>query len=297
VSVVIPNYNYGRFIAQAVDSALGQSYPVVEVVVVDDGSKDDSLAILSRYSENVRVITQPNQGVSAARNRGIAASKGSLVAFLDADDFWHRDKLARQVPLFQDAAVGLVYCGVDYVNPEGVKTIGRTGHSQGKVLHDHVLLRPTVLAGSSTAVVRRECFDRVGMFDSKLSTSADWDMWARIMCHYEIACIVDPLVGYRIHGSAMHRNVGLFERDMTYAFARVFEDQAARSIWPLRRQAYAKLHAVLAGAYFHTRTWRKVALHTARSMQLRPDFIALRALGLPLRRLRRLWKPGTTAFE
>ena len=89
VSVVIPNYNYGQYLRQAIDSVLAQTYPAIEIIVVDDGSQDKSEAIVRSYGERVRLIAQRNQGVSVARNRGVQESAGEFVAFLDADDAWY----------------------------------------------------------------------------------------------------------------------------------------------------------------------------------------------------------------
>src|SRR6266508_897311 len=119
VSVVIPNYNCGRFLEETLESVFAQAYPAVEVIVVDDGSTDDSLQVLEKYAGRVNVIRQANQGVSAARNAGIRASHGELVALLDADDLWHPDKLAKQVALFANPAVGLVHCAVEYIDEQG----------------------------------------------------------------------------------------------------------------------------------------------------------------------------------
>src|SRR4051795_3380132 len=105
VSVVIPNYNYGRYVRQAVDSVLAQTYPSVEIIVVDDGSSDDSVALLQSYGSSIKLVAQSNGGVHKARNRGIEESKGEFVAFLDADDWWEPTKLARQMELFADPRV------------------------------------------------------------------------------------------------------------------------------------------------------------------------------------------------
>src|SRR5579863_4931679 len=97
VSVVIPTYNYARFLGQAIDSVLAQTCPVKEIIVVDDGSTDDTFNVLARYGPAVRALKQKNCGPAAARNRGVGIAGGDLIAFLDADDFWMPDKLAKQV--------------------------------------------------------------------------------------------------------------------------------------------------------------------------------------------------------
>jgi len=125
VSVVIPAYNSAAYLSRAIESALGQRYPQdrLEVIIVDDGSSDDSPAIAEGYADrNARVLAlrQANAGPAAARNRGIAAAGGELIAFLDSDDAWEPTKLARQAALFQaDPQLGLVHCGCRFVDAYG----------------------------------------------------------------------------------------------------------------------------------------------------------------------------------
>ena len=120
VSVIIPNYNYGHFLAQSIDSVLAQTYPNIEIIVVDDGSSDDSAEVLMTYSDKIKWIKQSNQGVSAARNKGTAASKGELIAFLDADDVWLPEKIEKQVRVFHaENEIGLVHCGLVDFDDEG----------------------------------------------------------------------------------------------------------------------------------------------------------------------------------
>ena len=287
VSVVIPNYNCSAFLPAALESVFAQTYPNVEVLVVDDGSTDDSLRVLERYVDRVRVLRQPNGGVSAARNHGIRESRGELVALLDADDLWERDKLAKQLPLFANPNVGLVYCAVEYVDEAG-KSLG-TNHTgrRGRVRRSIALLEGTiVLAGGSTAVVRRECFDRAGLFDPELSTAADWDMWRRIACHYEIDVVREPLMQYRLRPSSMHRNIAVFEHDMLHGFARMFADPAASEVHGLRRRAYATLFLMLSGSHLHAGNWVRSLGYAARSIVTWPPTLGYIA-GMPVRQFRR----------
>jgi len=288
VSIVITNYNCARFVADAVETALAQTYANVEVIVVDDGSTDDSLAVLAPYRGRVRIVAQPNGGVSAARNTGIRESRGDLVAFFDADDLWHRDKLAKQVPLFINPAVGLVYCGVEYIDEQG-RTLGTNLKGlRGRVLRDIALLRETVvLAGGSTAVVRRRLFDEIGGFDPQLSTAADWDMWRRIACIAEIEVAREPLMKYRLRAGSMHRNPTVFEHDMVYGFARMFADPGAAEVHPLRRRGYGKLYLMLAGSFLEAGDTGKALTYACRSMLAWPPSAAY-IVALPWRRVRRV---------
>ena len=295
VSVVVPNYNCGPFLSDAVDSVLRQSYPAREIIVVDDGSTDDSLAVLDQYGDRIRVVTQRNQGVSIARNTGIQHSHGELVAFLDADDMWRPEKLAKQVSLFENPDVGLVYCAVEYVDeaarPLGTNVTGR----RGRVLRDIALLRGTiVLAGGSTAVVRKASFEKAGLFDPQMSTAADWDMWRRIACYDEIDVVREPLVQYRLRPASMHRQIEVFERDMLLGFERMFADPAAAAVRPLRRRAYANLYLVLSGSHLEMGHLRQAFSYASRSLALSPAGLGYIA-ALPLRRWRR--RRGETEGE
>jgi glycosyltransferase involved in cell wall biosynthesis len=285
VSVVIPNHNYARFLPQAIESVLEQRYEALEVLVVDDGSTDHSRDVLSRYEGRVRLFLQPKGGVAGARNRGIAESRGELVAFLDSDDFWLPGKLSRQVALLESGDFGMVYCGLRLVSEEG-EVLGeiREGLS-GSVLQPLALLEePGIPASGSTALVRRECLDRVGFFEPALSTSADWDLWRRIASGYSIGMVREALAGYRLHANSMHRNVELFEKDMLLAFERMFADPTARAVHPLERRARARLYLVLAGSFFRGGNWARALTYGAKSLGLDPR--GLRHIArLPARRL------------
>lgn len=287
VSVIIPNYNYGRYLPLAIESVLRQTYPNVEILVVDDGSTDDSKAVLERFGDRLRLLEQRNQGVSAARNRGIEESRGEMVAFLDADDLWHETKLSHQVSKLDDRAVGLVYCGLEYIDEGGRRLGAASPTAHGRLLrHLALLTHPGVLGVGSTALVHKRSIERTGGFDPRLSTSADWDFARKVACHFSIEVAPEPLVFYRQHGVAMHRRVELFERDMLYAFERMFSDPAAAEVHPLKRRAYGKLHLVLAGSYLHAGEWRRGLAHAVLSLTLWPGgFVYFSTF--PLRLVRR----------
>ena len=236
-------------------------------------------------------MEQKNAGPSAARNTGIKASRGEFIAFLDSDDLWTPDKIARQVERFSNPRVGFVSSGIEYIDAEG-RTLGISLEgTEGNILETHARLRQRTSGPPSAVVARRACFDTVGVFDTKLSMSADWDMWRRIGSSYELAVVRAPLLKYRVHSTAMHHNVDLLERDMLYAFERMFEDPRSAAIEDRRRECYANLYTMLCGSFLHRRQWRKSMKYAVRSLQERPDRLLLHTLATPVRKARR-WAFG-----
>lgn len=277
VSAIIPAYNQGGFVEEAVRSVLAQDVPPSEVIVIDDGSTDDTATRLDAYRGRVRVVSQENQGVSAARNRGVALSSGALVAFLDADDAWLPGKLRAQRALFEsDPGMGLVHCGVEEIDGRGRRLGVRLDGQEGWVA-DRMLFFGTgvILGGGSAAVIRRDLLRQAGGFDERLSTSADWDLHQRVARLARVGFVPEPLVRYRRHGGNMHRNVAAMEHDMLLAFGKVFSRPDAPRA--LERAAYAGLHAMLTGSALEAGELSRALRHGLRALHLRPRLL-LRAL-------------------
>lgn len=206
VSVVIPTYNAAPFICQAVTSALGQTLRDLEVIVVDDGSSDCTLEVLHGFDDvRLRVVSQEHGERSAARNRGIRMAGGEYVAFLDADDWWHPAKLARQLAVFdRNASLGASYCWLQQVGPHGghlriLRGVQTSGHPDGATVFDELLFGNIGGPGSSL-VVTRELLDIVGGFKPGIAYGEDWDFCLRIAHHGQIGYVPEPLVFYRAHG-------------------------------------------------------------------------------------------------
>ncbi len=207
VSVVIATYNMGQYLPQAVESVLAQSYPNVEVQIVDDGSNDDTPTILRRWDAHprVRVHRQNNGGQARAKNQGVALSRGDFVAFLDADDVWLPEKLSRQMPLFAGRPeIGVVYSDYERMDGEGrVLAKGPTHMHRGRV--SGALLIENFVSFPS-AIVRRECLERHGAFDETLGMGIDYDLWLRLSAYYQFDFIAEPTVRYRIWAGQMSKN-------------------------------------------------------------------------------------------
>jgi len=272
VSVVIPNYNNGRFLAEAIQSVLDQTYRPIDVIVVDDGSTDESSAIADRYRDRVRWIAQAHRGVGAARNRGIAASDAPFIAFLDADDSWHPEKLAQQMPLFTSPDIGLVFCGIQYIDLAGHVLGENIAGPEGDTFRQIAMLERTIAIGS-TPVIRRECFARVGVFEETLKVAEDWDLCRRIAGAYRVVGVQRPLARYRQHPDNVHHDVDLMRRDTQRALDRMFADPAAHAVHHLRRRILARFHMIVAGSYAHSRRGLAAGREAAHAIWLWPPLL------------------------
>jgi len=216
VSVIVPCFNAADYVGQALDSALGQTHGNVEIIVVDDGSTDSTPEVLAGYADRVRILRQQNSGSAAARNRGIDAATGELIAFLDADDFWFPDKLQMQVShLMSCGDCGVVYCGwlalsadSDGRFPQPVRSAPNVGEDlidpdRSGWLY-HLLLQDSVVH-TSTAVFRRDVIESVGRFDESLRRGQDLDYWLRASRVTQIHKLSAVLSVYRLHAESITR--------------------------------------------------------------------------------------------
>jgi glycosyltransferase involved in cell wall biosynthesis len=207
VSVIVPSYNMAHFLPQAVQSALNQSYANLEVLIVDDGSTDDTAKVVRQWEGNprVRVHRQANGGLSHARNQGIALTRGPFIALLDADDTWATEKIAWQMRLFAGRPeVGVVYSDFALMDREGKALSRGPMHMHRGWVSGALLIENFVPA--SAAVARRECFERYGGFDTNLRTGEDYDMWLRLSPHYQFDFVPEPAIRYRIWGGQMSKD-------------------------------------------------------------------------------------------
>lgn len=198
VSVVIATYNMQQFLPHAMRSVLDQSYPNLELIVIDDGSSDDTALVVEPFLSDDRVnyVKQENLGQPKAKNHGLRLAKGEFVAFCDADDLWIKDKLKLQIPLFDDPEVGVVYSEVSYMNEKGRrydKPAPYVRH-QGRVTQQ-MLIKNFVPFG--TAVFRSSCLKRNGVFDEQFKMGIDWDLWLRYSLDWKFAYLPEKTYIYR----------------------------------------------------------------------------------------------------
>lgn len=193
VSVIIPTYNRAWSLNRAINSVLAQDYKPIELIVVDDDSTDATAEMLSSYGETLKVIRQKNSGVSAARNRGINESTGSLVAFLDSDDYWLPKKLSTQVDFFSSHPEALI-CQTEELWIKNNRRINPKKHHRKP---SGMIFSPSLhlcLISPSAVMIRKTLFEDVGLFDETLPACEDYDLWLRVTCRFPVFLINTPLI-------------------------------------------------------------------------------------------------------
>jgi glycosyltransferase involved in cell wall biosynthesis len=193
VSIVLPTYNRSRLVCRAIDSVLAQSYRAFELIVVDDGSTDDTKNRLESYGDRITVIHQANRGVSAARNAGIQAASGPFIALLDSDDVWLPQKLERQIAFFRTCP-GAVICQTEEIwIRKGVRVNpGKRHKKHSGMIFEKTL--PLCLVSPSAVMLRKSLFDEVGLFDESLPACEDYDLWLRISWKHPVHLLDAPLI-------------------------------------------------------------------------------------------------------
>ncbi len=209
VSVLIAAYNAAGFIEATLASVLAQTFADFEVLVVDDGSTDDTPAVVGRVTASdarVRLIVQENRGVSASRNRGVRESRGQLIAFLDHDDLWHPEKLAAQVAVLDaQPQTAVVSCYSALIDTDHRCLGWRFGGDANGDVYAEMLIWD-VVSGGSVTLIRREALDAVGPFDESLMFREDWDMWIRLARQHAFATVPRVLVGYTRSAASASRD-------------------------------------------------------------------------------------------
>ena len=223
VSVIIPAYNRAEFLPEAVESVLGQTYRNFELIVVDDGSTDETPAILRHYGEALRVIHQKNRGPSAARNAGIRVARGEWLSFLDSDDYWLPRKLERQVNFLQSHPEARI-CYTEeiwYRNGRRVNPAKKHRKFSGWI---YLRMLPLCIVSPSSVMIHREVLQEVGLFDEELPAAEDYDLWLRIGARYPIFLLKEPLIVKRNgHEGQQSRRIWGIDRFRIRALVKMLE--------------------------------------------------------------------------
>lgn len=298
VSVVIATYNKADTIRAAIDSVLNQTYKDFEVLVVDDGSKDDTAQRVKPYGDKVRYIPKKNGGTGSTRNLGIAQSRGRYVAFLDGDDLWLPRKLELQMKAFEkEPGLAAVQCSAHYVDPKLNTIETRLCTPERDTLLDFLLFR-NLPAFASCVVIRKEVLERIGGFGLDLVILSDWDMACRLAKAGTLRSVSEPLVLYRQYPNNQSRSVEIHIGSGMRSLRRFFKDPTlAPGIRRSERRVRARFYAMIAGGYVRNGKWRKGFDWSCRALRtslLVTPYVA----GMPLRRLLKSWSaPKKLAFS
>lgn len=193
ISVIIPVYNRENFIGEAIDSVMNQTYKNFELIVVDDGSFDNTKIEIEKYNSKLKYIYQNNQGPSAARNTGIKASQGEWLSFLDSDDLWLPDKLEEQINFHESHRNLKISYTEEIWYREGVRVNPHNKHKKySGYIYKHLL--PLCLISPSSVIMHKSVFDHIGLFDEDMPACEDYDLWLRIGKEYDIYLHTTPLI-------------------------------------------------------------------------------------------------------
>ena len=209
VSVIIPTYNRANYVGEAIESVLAQTYQDYEIIVVDDGSTDNTREVVQKYSDRMKYLYQDNRGEPGGRNTGILVSQGEYLVFLDSDDLLMPTKLEEQVAfLDSNPEIGVVYSDT-YLCDETGRLLGLQSDIVSHRLQSGNIFEELLRGGFipiNSAMVRRACLDDVGLFDEARPMSPDWELWLRVAQRYNFAYQNWPLAVYRIHSAMVSRD-------------------------------------------------------------------------------------------
>jgi glycosyltransferase involved in cell wall biosynthesis len=281
ISVIVPAYNVAECISATIESVLRQTYSPFELIVVDDGSTDSTGAIVAGFADGVRCVRQSNRGLSAARNAGIRAANGELIAFVDADDLWMPEKLDYQAQMLTRCPhVGWVYSDALVVDNTAMTVLDRVGRTSRLPSGD--ILRPLFLhnfVASPTPMVRRSAFEQIGGFDEspRIRIAEDWDMWLRLASAFPVTCVQRPLAKIRSHAGSM---TGTMDLDVALTSKVAVVEKAVclrpASLLPLMARAIAEVHMDVGEWRFRRREYDNARAMFATAIRVRP--ISLRAV-------------------
>ena len=278
VSVIIPAYNKAELTVQTVESVLRQTYPNIEIIVVDDGSTDSTRERLETFSERIRYIYKEDGGACSARNRGLQAAQGEYVAFLDCDDLYAENKIELCVNfLRKNKDFGFVHTAAHFIDEKG-NTVGEYSHAKSRRTGWVVarLVEGNYVCNSSP-LIRQSCLDAVGGFDESIFAPADWDLWLRLANRFQVGYIDQPLIQYRVAGNHTFTHL-----DRSY-------EEEARVL-----EKFFDMHFPV-NSLLKRRAWASYYLRYAQAYLLKDDFQRMKA-NLLLAWCREPWNSKVISF-
>lgn len=260
VSVIIPTHNRVRYLSEAIRSVLAQTFTDFELIIVDDGSTDETEELVRSFRDRrIRYLWQSHQGISAARNAAIRSARGQYVAHLDSDDIWLPNILGVEVAAFCDPRIGVVYSRAQAMDQTGRPLPILVGIPQRYPDDSLLSLLHSNVTAAIVVMVRRSCFDRVGFFDESMIVAGDWDMWLRLSRRYRFFFVDKVLARFRFHPGRITSSTDLSDvlkfrrRVLDKAFADPDLPESALAVKPL---AYRNIYIFECLQWFEKRRFR-----------------------------------------
>ena len=274
VSVVIPAYNQAEYLGDAIRSVLSQTYQDFEIIVVDDGSTDNTPLVANEFSDNIRYIRQENKGLAGARNTGIRNAKSTYIALIDSDDIWLPNFLQKMMDLVaEDPDAFVYYCSARYIDTKGNELPQIV---DSKFVPDGTMYETLVKANfiiPSTVVMMRSAVLAAGLFDDSFRACEDWDLWLRLAptCHF--TSIRDCLVKYRLHGSSLSADPRKMQQAVKAVIEKHFgpDDEDMRNWSNVKRMAYGGVYRYHAWtSVLKQNNWDGCAQFTKKALRVDP---------------------------
>ncbi|MDZ7266440.1 MAG: glycosyltransferase [candidate division KSB1 bacterium] len=256
ISVIIPTYNRAAFLQEAVASVWAQTERDFELLIVDDGSTDETPQLCTAWGARVRYLRQPRRGVSAARNHGVHAAAGRFIAFLDSDDLWAPNKLARQ-RLWLEQHPGVLLCHTNEIWIRNGRRVNQKKIHRKAGGWIYPLCLPRCVISPSAVFLRRELLEATGEFDEDLPLCEDYDLWLRVTAHHEVGFLDEALVIKRGgHADQLSRSEWGLDRYRVRALLKMLHQGGLRAEWQQATLAMLlqKCHILVQGYTKHGRT-------------------------------------------
>jgi glycosyltransferase involved in cell wall biosynthesis len=245
ISVVIPAYNCAKTIKQTRDSVLSQTYTDLELIVINDGSTDATLNIVSQIKDSrIKLFSYPNAGGNVSRNRGINHAVGEFISFLDADDIWTPDKLATQLQTLQEnPTTKVAYSWTDYIDENGKFVSSGTHISLNGNVYEQLLVK-NFLENGSNPLICKDALLAVGGFDESLVAGQDWDMWLRLAREFNFVAVPKVQILYRISANSLSSNLARQEKACLQVLNKAYST-SPESLQHLKAYSFANLYKYL----------------------------------------------------
>lgn len=274
VSVIIPAYNQGHYLKEAIQSVLTQDYTDYELIIIDDGSQDNTREVVDSFSDaRIRYLYQSNKGLTAARNTGIGLASGQYISFLDSDDIFLPEKLTALVGLLESKSlVGFVFGNAYYMDENGQR-LALMANSWLQNDTTQLLIGNPIHVGS--VLVRLEWLENVGLFDEDNQACGDWDMWLRLAKNGCVMQYIDlPVSSYRVHSEQMTRSAKRMRKAMLDVLDKIFNANDLPDSWyPYRDQAYASAYLRSAARAYHANELIDARSDLDEALRLNPNLL------------------------